>query len=121
MKINIKKLFFRAPDKIDESSVEIEVVVDEKTKTELFNDELNKLVKAKLVDTLGKKLTKMCYTDEEWEQTLEARDYKGDKDVSDLFPKAICWHTRGFGMGLMTTYKCTFNLDRFCEVLVGDL
>ena len=119
MKINIKKLFFKTPEKIDKSSVEIEVVLDEKTKAELFNEEVSKLVKSKLVDTLAKKLTKMCYTDDEWEQTLKAATYKGKEKVSDLYPKAVYEVARNFGG--YDSYVCNFNLRKFCVVLVGDV
>jgi hypothetical protein len=115
MKISIKKFFSREPE--DTNSVEIKVEVEEKRRTELFNEAVKSAVRDRCRNDLRMQLTEMCYTQEEIEQTEAARlEGKWTDTMRANYPKASIIHS---------VYESrpglVFVLDEFIDKLLEDV
>jgi hypothetical protein len=115
MKISIKKFFSREPE--DTSSVEIKVEVEEKSRTELFNEAVDQVVRDKCRRELREQLTEMCYTEEEVAQTNAAMlEGKWTQEKREKYPKAQVYHT-----SYDSRPALTFNVESFINRLLEDV
>lgn len=121
----IKKLF-TSPEQIEDSKVEFVVEVPEKTKTELFDEAVKKVVKEKLREALKGDLRKMCYTEEQITQTeLALKENGGYYNVNESsvaallekFPKAaLSISYRG-----PARIELEFDLNKFVDKLIDGV
>ena len=110
----ITKLF-TDPEKIEDSSIQVDLEIQDKTKTDLFNESVQEVLVSKLVEGFYTELVESCYDDEVVKQTKEAMDagYRYSIDY-DKYPKANIRYGNGGGK----FYGLEFNLTKFLTDLV---
>lgn len=123
MKLNIKKWFKTTPSQIEDSRVEISVEIEEKTKAELFDDAVQKVVEDKIAIAVRGQLIEACYTEEEIKHTnlaIELMNTKGvtEEEVLKAYPKAAHHYGRYALSSLIIGMD--FDLSRFVSRLVKD-
>ena len=69
--IKIIAKLLQSPDKIGESSIGVDLEIPQKTKTELFDDAVKKVVRSELHKVLYDELCSMCHEDDELKQAEE--------------------------------------------------
>lgn len=123
--INVIKKFFNTVYKVDESSVEFVVQVEEKTKQQLFDDAVKEVVKSKLSAAIFDQMTDMCYSKEQLDDTKAAIQDNCDCRTCDTvsldrlkgkFPNMV-YTIFGFGSYSIGT---PFDLSRFVDKLLED-
>lgn len=124
--IKIAKKFFTSPEQIEDSKVEFVVEIPEKTKTELFDEAVKKVIREKLRETLKDELREMCYEEEQIRQTKLALEENGgyvnvsESNVAALlekFPKTqISISSRG-----PARIELEFNLNNFVDKLLDSV
>ncbi len=94
---------FTDHDKLDESTVEVVVELPTRTKQELFDDAVKKVVADELTTAVLISLREACYLPEVVEQTkLATEEYGCDyltseqlEDIHTRYPKALTRHQNG--------------------------
>lgn len=114
---------FKNVEDIDKSSVTPILDIPEKAKQELFDDAVKEVVRDKLTKQIELELAKMCYTEEEIEQTEAAIEefgrYIDDSDERDYrrkkYPKASI---RVDSYSYREYLEYYFNVERFIKNLL---
>ena len=114
--------FFKKPEEIDNSTVEIKLELPEKTKTELFDEAVKIVVKDKLYRAVKEELVKLCYTVGEYDRRMEIIK----KLPSKYFTKDVRDKLASQYEGLEFEYYgageyfivASFNLDRLINNII---
>lgn len=117
---------FEEPEKIEESTVDVEVGYPEKDKETLFNEAVKQVVKEKIYSKIKNEMIEMCYTEEEIEHTKayarEREELKmkypsqceGYTEAMSALDKKYPKRVYNYGRG----YDLYFNLRRFIDRLI---
>lgn len=109
---------FKTKEDYAKSTLTVELDITKKTEGELFDDAVDKVIRDKTIEIIKEQLAKLCYSQEEWDQTKAAEED----------PKANAKHRRSYIQKYpkASVYECDasyfrtlyFDLDKFIDRII---